>query len=149
MRKISALCICLLFLPLCGASAQLAERVRDIFNQDTVGAGALLRADTDSMDRSDMRRELEAARLNEANLRMEIEQMKLKYDAADSIKLARQRLRIDSLRRVTPGVPVVVEDDTLYYLYAKRGGNKRKRRSEYGAGQTVQLAAGFGLYRQQ
>ena len=34
MRKISALCICLLFLPLCGASAQLAERVRDIFNQE-------------------------------------------------------------------------------------------------------------------
>ena len=145
MRKISALCICLLFLPLCGASAQLAERVRDIFNQDTVGAGALLRADTDSMDRSDMRRELEAARLNEANLRMEIEQMKLKYDAADSIKLARQRLRIDSLRRVTPGVPVVVEDDTLYYLYAKRGGHTPQQRAEMNAEAITELGKRFNL----
>lgn len=64
MRKISALCICLLFLPLCGASAQLVEKVRDIFNQDTVGVDVPLRTDTDSLDRSDMRRKLEAARLN-------------------------------------------------------------------------------------
>lgn len=145
MRKISALCICLLFLPLCGASAQLVEKVRDIFNQDTVGVDVPLRTDTDSLDRSDMRRKLEAARLNEANLRMEIEQMKLKYDAADSIKLARQRLRIDSLRRVTPGVPVVVEDDTLYYLYAKRGGHTPQQRAEMNAEAITELGKRFNL----
>lgn len=33
-----------------------------------------------------------------------------------------QMLRIDSLRAVTPGVPVVIEGDTLFYLYANRGG---------------------------
>ena len=31
-----------------------------------------------------------------------------------------QRARIDSLRQFTPGVPVVVEGDTLFYLYNKR-----------------------------
>ena len=35
-----------------------------------------------------MREELEAARLNEANMRMEMEQMKLRAYAADSVKLA-------------------------------------------------------------
>lgn len=72
----------------------------------------------DSVHLLKMKEDLEVARLNEANLRMEIEQMRLKYDAADSLKLAKQRLRIDSLRRMTTGVPVVVEGDTLYYLFA-------------------------------
>lgn len=70
-----------------------------------------------------MKRELEAARLNEANMRMEMEQLKLQAYAADSVKLAQQKLRIDSLRKFTQGVPVVVEGDTLFYIYAKRGGH--------------------------
>lgn len=70
---------------------------------------------------ADMKKELEEARLSEANMRMEMEQMRLKAFAADSVKLAQQRARIDSLRQFTPGVPVVVEGDTLFYLYTKRG----------------------------
>ena len=85
------------------------------------------------------------ARLNEANLRMEIEQMKLKYDAADSLKLAKQRLRIDSLRRMTPGVPVVVEGDTLYYLFAKRGGHTPQQRAEMNAAAITELGKQFNL----
>ena len=69
------------------------------------------------------KKELAAARLNEANLRMEIEQMKLAAYTADSVKLASQRRRIDSLRHETRGVPVVVDGDTLFYFYAKRGGD--------------------------
>lgn len=53
---------------------------------------------------------------------MEIEQMRLVTYAADSVKLARQKQRIDSLRHQTKGMPVVVEEDTLFYFYAKRGG---------------------------
>ena len=92
-----------------------------------------------------MKEDLEVARLNEANLRMEIEQMRLKYDAADSLKLAKQRLRIDSLRRMTPGVPVVVEGDTLYYLFAKRGGHTPQQRAEMNAAAITELGKQFGL----
>lgn len=55
-----------------------------VFNDDTLGTVVAQRADTDSVHLLKMKEDLEVARLNEANLRMEIEQMRMKYDAADS-----------------------------------------------------------------
>ena len=103
MKGIRALCLWFLLLPAGVASAQLVEKVLDVFNDDTLGTVVAQRADTDSVHLLKMKEDLEVARLNEANLRMEIEQMRLKYDAADSLKLAKQRLRIDSLRRAGGG----------------------------------------------
>ena len=145
MKGIRALCLWFLLLPAGVASAQLVEKVLDIFNEDTLGNVVAQRADTDSVHLLKMKEDLEVARLNEANLRMEIEQMRLKYDAADSLKLAKQRLRIDSLRRVTPGVPVVVEGDTLYYLFAKRGGHTPQQRAEMNAAAITELGKQFNL----
>ena len=145
MKGIRALCLWLLLLPAGSASAQLVEKVLDAFNKDTLGAVVAQKADTDSIHLLKMKEDLEVARLNEANLRMEIEQMRLKYDAADSLKLAKQRLRIDSLRRMTPGVPVVVEGDTLYYLFAKRGGHTPQQRAEMNAAAITELGKQFGL----
>ena len=145
MKGIRALCLWLLLLPAGVASAQLVEKVLDIFNEDTWGNVVVQRADTDSVYLLKMKEDLEVARLNEANLRMEIEQMRLRYDAADSLKLAKQRLRIDSLRRVTPGVPVVVEGDTLYYLFAKRGGHTPQQRAEMNAAAITELGKRFNL----
>ena len=145
MKGIRALCFGLLLLFASGASAQLVEKVLDIFNEDTLGNVVAQRADTDSVYLLKMKEDLEVARLNEANLRMEIEQMRLRYDAADSLKLAKQRLRIDSLRRVTPGVPVVVEGDTLYYLFAKRGGHTPQQRAEMNAAAITELGKRFNL----
>ena len=145
MKGIRALCLWLLLLPAGGASAQLVEKVLDVFNDDTLGTVVAQRADTDSVHLLKMKEDLEVARLNEANLRMEIEQMRLKYDAADSLKLAKQRLRIDSLRRMTPGVPVVVEGDTLYYLFAKRGGHSPQQRAEMNAAAITELGKRFNL----
>lgn len=145
MKGIRALCLWFLLLPAGVASAQLVEKVLDIFNEDTLGNVVAQRADTDSVYLLKMKEDLEVARLNEANLRMEIEQMRLRYDAADSLKLAKQRLRIDSLRRVTPGVPVVVEGDTLYYLFAKRGGHTPQQRAEMNAAAIMELGKRFNL----
>lgn len=146
MKGIRALCLWLLLLPVGGASAQLVEKVRDILGEDSSAVTTTsLKADSDSIYLLRARQDLEVARLNEANLRMEIEQMKLKYDAADSLKLAKQRLRIDSLRRMTPGVPVVVEGDTLYYLFAKRGGHTPQQRAEMNAAAITELGKQFNL----
>ena len=145
MKGIRALCLWFLLLPAGVASAQLVEKVLDIFNEDTLGNVVAQRVDTDSVYLLKMKEDLEVARLNEANLRMEIEQMRLRYDAADSLKLAKQRLRIDSLRRVTPGVPVVVEGDTLYYLFAKRGGHTPQQRAEMNAAAITELGKRFNL----
>ena len=145
MKGIRALCFGLLLLFASGASAQLVEKVLDILNEDTLGTVVAQKPDTDSLHLSKIKEDLETSRLNEANLRMEIEQMKLKYDAADSLKLAKQRLRIDSLRRMTPGIPVIVEGDTLYYLFAKRGGHTPQQRAEMNAAAITELGKRFNL----
>lgn len=145
MKGIRALCLWLLLLFASGASAQLVEKVLDIFNEDTLGTVVTQKSDTDSLHLLKIKEDLETSRLNEANLRMEIEQMKLKYDAADSLKLAKQRLRIDSLRRMTPGIPVIVEGDTLYYLFAKRGGHTPQQRAEMNAAAITELGKRFNL----
>ena len=145
MKGIRALCFGLLLLFASGASAQLVEKVLDILNEDTLGTMVAQKSDTDSLHLLKIKEDLETSRLNEANLRMEIEQMKLKYDAADSLKLAKQRLRIDSLRRMTPGTPVIVEGDTLYYLFAKRGGHTPQQRAEMNAAAITELGKRFNL----
>lgn len=71
---------------------------------------------------AEMEQALNAARLNEANLRIEMEAVRMASVVQDSVKRVRQRARIDSLRRITKGTPVVVELDTLYSIYARRGG---------------------------
>lgn len=145
MKGIRALCFGLLLLFASGASAQLVEKVLDILNEDTLGTMVAQKSDTDSLHLLKIKEDLETSRLNEANLRMEIEQMKLKYDASDSLKLAKQRLRIDSLRRMTPGIPVIVEGDTLYYLFAKRGGHTPQQRAEMNAAAITELGKRFNL----
>lgn len=68
--------------------------------------------------------------MNEANLRMEFEQFKMSILAADSIKCHSQKREIDSLRQITAGAPVVANGDTLFYVYAKKGGYTPQQRAE-------------------
>ena len=94
MRGIRILCIIWLSLMANGASAQLVEKVLHIIEKDSLNPASSVRADSDStVSLSAVKQELQAARLNEANLRMEVEQLKLASYAADSTKLAQQRLR--------------------------------------------------------
>lgn len=105
MKRFCLFCLCLLCLSVWGASAQVVEKVLDIFGADSLSNSKVaVTADSDSVHLSTVKKELAAARLNEANLRMEIEQMKLAAYTADSVKLASQRRRIDSLRHETRGV---------------------------------------------
>lgn len=137
---------CLLFLSVSGISAQVVEKVLDIFAGDSLSAPvAISPVDSDSVRLTKVQEELAAVRLNEANLRMEIEQMKLTAYAADSVKRTRQKQRIDSLRQVTQGVPVIVDDDTLFYFYAKRGGHTPQQRAENVANDITALGKRFNL----
>ena len=125
--------------------AQLGKAVREILTGDSAVTHTV-RNDSDSIRMANMKRELEEARLNEANMRMEMEQLRLKAFAADSVKLAQQKARIDSLRQFTPGVPVVVEGDTLFYLYTKRGGYTPLQRAEMIDAAITQLGRRFTLH---
>ena len=136
----------LLFLAVSGVSAQVVEKVLDIFSGDSLSAPVAVSAvDSDSVRLNKVQEELAAVRLNEANLRMEIEQMKLTAYAADSVKRTRQKQRIDSLRQVTQGVPVIVDDDTFFYFYAKRGGHTPQQRAENVANDITALGKRFNL----
>jgi small-conductance mechanosensitive channel len=48
----------------------------------------------------------------------------------DSLRLARRKERIDSLRRITPGAPLVIDGDTLFVLYNRIGGRSPEVRVE-------------------
>ena len=126
--------------------AQLGKAVREILTGDSTVTHTTVRNDSDSIRMANMKRELEEARLNEANMRMEMEQLRLKAFAADSVKLAQQKARIDSLRQFTPGVPVVIEGDTLFYLYTKRGGYTPLQRAEMIDAAITQLGKRFTLH---
>lgn len=140
MKKFYLSFLFLLGLSVSGLSAQVVEKVLDILGKDSLPASAAaVTVDSDSVSLAAVRQELAAAKLNEANLRMEIEQIKLAAYAADSLKLAGQKQRIDSLRQEVTGVPVVVEGDTLFYFYAKRGGHTPQQRAENVAADIAEL----------
>ena len=145
MRKNRLFCLFISLVFTIGASAQLVEKVREFLGDDTLKTHSAIRSDSDSANIADMKREHEAARLNEANMWMEMEQLKLQAYAADSVKLAQQKLRIDSLRKFTQGVPVVVEGDTLFYIYAKRGGHTPQQRAVMNATAITELGKRFNL----
>ncbi len=114
--------------------AQLLERAENLIN--TVLGDSVAGADADTVTVEERyRREAQRASEMESRLReMELEMQDMKLTeimlrseldgdrAADSLRLAEQRRSIDSLRELTPGVPVVVDGDTLLLLYAERGG---------------------------
>ena len=84
----------------------------------------------DSIKIQELALQLQEMKLNEILLKDELESTKNSNTTANSLKRAEQQNRIDSLRTLTPGVPVVVEGDTLFYLYAKRGGRTPVDRAE-------------------
>ena len=129
-----------------GAQAQLEQAVKKIFAGDSItGVHASMKQESDSAYVANLQKPLETARLNEANMRMEMEQMKLQMAAADSVKYARQRQRIDSLRQFTKGIPVVADGDTLFYLYTKRGGYTPQQRAQMTGSAIEELGRRFNL----
>lgn len=147
MNKFRLFSFCLLLaLPL-ALPAQVVDKVLNMLETDSLPVATMAtKADSDSLKLAAMREELAAARLNEANLRMEIEQMRLVAYAADSVKLARQKQRIDSLRHQTQGAPVVVDGDTLFNIYAKRGGLSPQQRAENISRDITDLGKRFNLH---
>lgn len=123
------------------SNAQLREKAEELLSA-TIGnepKEPVTSTDTFSLDEQhrqdsikiqELALQLQEMKLNEILLKDELESTKNSNTTADSLKRAEQQNRIDSLRTLTPGVPVVVEGDTLFYLYAKRGGRTPVDRAE-------------------
>lgn len=117
------------------AKELLGERKTDVVKE--INSDSLRRADSISM--SELALQLQEMKLNEILLRSELDEAK-NVLLSDSSKQAIQRQQIDSLRLNTKGVPVVVEQDTLFFIYAKRGGVSAADRAE----QTIEMIMNIG-----
>ena len=88
------------------------------------------KARMDSIRLHELTLQIQEMKLNELALRSELDNALGKNQREDSLRRAEQLLRIDSLRKVTPGVPVVVDEDTLFLIYAAKGGYSPIDRAE-------------------
>ena len=137
--------LCLTVLCAINTSAQITNAIRSIFHaeSDSAVVADSVRTSVEIVNRDSLRvvrlqQSLDEAKLSEANLRMEFEQFKLNVLASDSIRRHKQRQHIDSLRRTTKGSPVMVDGDTLFYLYTKKGGQSAQQRAQE-AGEIIEL----------
>lgn len=123
--------------------AQLREKAEELLSSTLLSPVETATATADSLSTSvdsihirdsirleELTLQLQEMKLNEIVLRTELHEVRHSHETADSIKLAEQRHRIDSLRKLTTGVPVFVDGDTLFTLYAKRGGHTPYDRAE-------------------
>lgn len=118
------------------AESSLSTIVRTALLSTLVVLASLLSANaqTDSVAMSDSMRmlelsvKLEEMRLNELQIKSKLDN--IAHHTDDSLKRAAQMRQIDSLRSVTPGIPVVVENDTLFRIYSARGGHSAIDRAE-------------------
>jgi len=92
---------------------------------------------TDSMLQG-LRNQIRELQMQGILMREEIERSERSM-MEDSIRQARRRARVDSLRKITPGCPLVVDGDTLFSLYARHGGMLPESRVEEARKQILHL----------
>ena len=97
---------------------------------DSTTLSAEEKARMDSIRLHELTLQIQEMKLNELALRSELDNALGKNQREDSLRRAEQLLRIDSLRKVTPGVPVVVDEETLFLIYAAKGGYSPIDRAE-------------------
>lgn len=142
------------------AQAQLAQKAEKLlqtaFSEAGSGAHAAAAADTptleeryrrDSVRMQEMALQLQEMKLKEILLRTELDNTRNKKHRTDSLKRAEQLRSIDSLRGVTPGVPVLVDGDTLFTLYAERGGYSAFDRADMTTAVLIKTGKERGLHR--
>lgn len=118
-------------------AGQLVQNALEEAKQDSLlgtseaNAEAEAKYKQDSIRMEEMALQLQEMKLNEIMLRSELDQARnISTQTTDSAELLIQRHSVDSLRALTPGAPVVIDDDTLFTLYAKRGGHTPADRAE-------------------
>ena len=76
----------------------------------------------DSLRISDLTTQIQQLKLNEILYQEKLSAYEQSKEA-DSLAFLQRKERIDSLRNVTQGVPVIIDEDTLFSFYTTRGGN--------------------------
>ena len=115
MKILKALFLLLLLAPL-GAQAEKSGKTEP--------------TDSLQLEMDSLKRELQAMRLKELAMQQVLDSTG-QSAREDSLRKVQRRQHIDSLRQVTPGVPLVVGGDTLFTVYASLGGEDAQHRVEF------------------
>lgn len=137
------------------ASSQIREKAEEILSSvisekdvesnptDTVDLNEKHRQDSIRMQQLEL--QLQEMKLNEIVLKTELNDVRNIHATTDSLKKAEQRRSIDSLRLLTPGVPLVIENDTLFTFYAKKGGLSAHDRVENATNTILKIGKDLSL----
>jgi small-conductance mechanosensitive channel len=94
----------------------------------------------DSLERIDLIRQIQSLRESETRKRAELSEKLADYAQRDSLSDMSIKLKIDSLRKITRGYPVVpFPGDTLFYIYAKLASISAGERAKFVAGRILKL----------
>jgi small-conductance mechanosensitive channel len=80
---------------------------------------------------------------NDSKKKQSIASEKNQIKIRDSLRKVRQRLKIDSLRSIYSGYPVVLSDDTIFYVFAKIGSYSPGKRAEGISGRILNQAEDY------
>ena len=109
-----------------------------------LSGGAQEPVDTFQLTVDSLMRELQEMKLKEMLMRDALDKSG-ETARQDSIRRAEQKQRIDSLRKITPGVPLVVGGDTLLHIYASLGGEDAVHRVGELQRKILQIGKSFRL----
>ena len=124
------LIVCCLFF-----SFSLSGQVKEHIKSHSENHYEALQMTLDSIRRDDsiqnalLSQEINELRLREIMLLNELEQHR-SFFSSDSAKRASYLSRVDSLRAITKGVPLIINNDTILVLYAPMGGVMPEERIE-------------------
>lgn len=111
----------------CGVSL-LGQNSNEALLQQRAVDSLLLESDSlnkglrDSLLIEDLKLQIQELKLNEILIHDRYSEGRRQTQQEDSINKERKKAQIDSLRKHTQGIPLIIEEDTLFSLYAKRGG---------------------------
>lgn len=91
-----------------------------------------------------LQRELHEMKMKEMVLRNALDESG-RGAREDSLRKVERKQRIDSLRKVTPGVPLVIDGDTLLIIYTSLGGDDPAHRVESVARKVTQIGKSLKL----
>lgn len=101
---------------------------------------------SDSLRIIQLSAKIDEMKLNELLLLSKLQESSQRNNE-DSLKKEANRRHIDSLRAVTPGVPVVVENDTIFTIFASRGGHSAVDRADVTAQAIAKISKRRSLKR--
>lgn len=124
-----------------------ADTARVIDNTSTVDLiiSSHTEDQTSAIKESLLTEQLESLNPGDTRQKRLIERQLNELKSVDSVRRARQRSQIDSLKRLAIGAPVILNRDTIYLIYTNLGSFTPRERAELNAEKILKTARMFSI----